>query len=214
MGWFVLTLLASAMTGAAPSPPPDSVVEAQCRQYFKHVVCSEALGRWLPHLPVGAYVSQKTPTSVFDAFHDPRGMTARPFGASAPLATSFVHGYAGPPKGAVVYDRRHRIAFHGQRCCTYFETLLASDVPPPPVAVANHTLTQVRTVSGIRLGDPPARVVRIYGNATPARVSTHTEMRLLMYENAHPNVRGVCVQQQTFAFNHGRLVLISLYNGC
>jgi hypothetical protein len=199
---------------APPTPPPDSVVEAECRQYFKHVVCSEALGRWLPHLPAGADALHKTPTTVFDGFRGTPGMTQRSFGASAPAATRFVHGNAGPPRGTVVYDRRHGIAFYGQGCCTYFETVLASAVTPPPLTVANRTLTQVRTDSGIRLGDPPARVMGIYGSATPARVAFRPELRVLSYENPHPGKRGACVQQQTFAFRAGRLVFINVYNGC
>ncbi len=214
-GCVVMALLATAVTRAAPPPPPpDSVVEAQCRQYFKHVVCSEALGRWLPHLPAGADASHKTPTAVFDGFRGAPGLTQRSFGASAPTATSFVHGNAGPPRGTVAYDRRHRIAFYGQGCCSYFETVLASDVEPPPLAVSNRTLAHVRTDSGIRLGDPPARVTGIYGSATPARVPSHPELRVLSYENPHPGKRGAWVQQQTFAFRAGRLVFINLYNGC
>ena len=209
-----MVLSAAAATRAAPpATPPDAVVEAQCRQYFKSAVCSEALGRWLPHLPAGADAVHKTPTAVFDGFRGTRLLT-RSFGASAPSATFFVHGNAGPPKGTVVYDRRDGTAFYGQGCCTYFETVLAAGAPPPPVAVANQTLTQVRTDSGIRLGDPPARVVRIYGHATLAPVPSRPELRVLAYENAHPRKRGVCAQDQTFAFKGGRLVLISLYNGC
>ena len=214
-GCVVMALLATAVTRAAPpATPPDSVVEAECRHYFKHVVCSEALGRWLPHLPAGADASHKTPTTVFDGFGRAPGVTQRAFRAAAPAGTRFVHGNAGPPRGTVVYDRRHGIAFYGQGCCSYFETVLASDVGPPPLAVANRTLAGIRTDSGIRLGDSPARVMGIYGSTTPARVTLHPELRVLSYENAHPGKRGACVQQQTFAFRGGRLVFINLMNGC
>ncbi len=208
-----MALLATAVTRAAPPPtPPDAVVEAQCRHYFKNAVCSEALGRWLPQIPEGAY-SSRTPTTVFDGFRG-TGMAAREFGATAPDATFFVHGYAGPPKGTVVYDRRHRIAFYGQGCCSYFETVLAAGVAPPPVTVANHTLTRVRTESGIRLGDSPARVMRNYGKSALVRVPMHPGLRVLMYENGHPATRGVCVQRQTFGFRDGGVVFIRLYDGC
>ena len=210
----IVVLFATVLIGAAPAPR-DAAIEADCRATFKHAICSEALGRWLPNV---AYAAErdlpKTPTAVFDGFRGTRGTTQQSFWAYAPAATFFVHGNAGPPRGTVAYDKRHRIAFYGEGCCSYFSTVLAADVSPPPVTVVGAALTETRTDAGIRLGNAPADVTRVYGDAPLQRVTEHPGLQLLEYENAHPKKPGPCVQQQTFAFRSGKLVLIRLYNGC
>jgi hypothetical protein len=193
----------------------DSAIEAECRHYFKQAICSEALGRWLPNaVSIEARDPLRTPTAIFDGFRRTPGTTQQSFWAYAPAATSFVHGAAGPPRGTVVYDRRHGIAFYGEGCCSYFEIVLAAGVPPPPLAVADRSLSHVRTDAGVQIGDSPARVMRVYGNAPLYHVPLHAGTSLLEYENAHPAKPGPCVQRQTFAFKNGRLVFIRLYNGC
>jgi len=209
-----VALFATVLARVA-APVSDASIEADCRHYFKHAICSEALGRWLPNVPGGEDRTRRTTaTAIFDGFRRTPGTTQQSFWAYAPAATPFVHGPAGPPRGTVVYDRRHRIAFYGEGCCSYFVTVLAADVSPPPLAVSVRTLTRVRTDAGIRLGDSPARVMRVYGNAVLQTVPLHPQTRLLMYENAHPPQPGPCAQQQTFAFKNGRLVFIRLFNGC
>src|ERR1700685_172127 len=121
------TLVASA------SPPSDAANEALCRKYFKHTVCSEALGRWLPYLGAGdGPRTSRTATHVYDGFRQTARTSERSFSAFAPVGTSFSHGDAGPPRGSVVYDPVHRIAFFGEGCCSYFSVVLAADVTPPP----------------------------------------------------------------------------------
>ena len=210
----IVVLCATALIGAAP-PRPDSAIESQCRHYFKKAVCSEALARWLPDVPNAAERElPRTPTAVFDGFHGTPRTIQKSFGAYAPNATFFVHGDAGPPRGTVAYDKRHRIAFYGEGCCSYFTTVLAADVSPPPVTVAGAALTGTRTDAGVQLGESLADVMRIYGDAPLQGVPEHPGMQLLEYENAHPRKPGPCVQQQTFEFRSGKLILIRLFNGC
>ncbi|MEA2785000.1 MAG: hypothetical protein QOF71_1104 [Candidatus Eremiobacteraeota bacterium] len=211
----VVVLFATVLIGAAPPSARDAAIEAGCRSAFKHAICSEALGRWLASTTDTAVRAlPKTPTAVFDGFRGTPRTTQRPFRSYAPAGTFFVFGSAGPPRGTIVYDSRHRTAFFGAGCCSYFTTVLVSGASPPPVTVAAAALTGTRTDAGIRLGDSPADVIRVYGNAPLQRVAEHPGMQLLEYENPHPKKPGPCVQQQTFAFRSGKLVLIRLYNGC
>jgi hypothetical protein len=214
---FALALFsASTIAASAQTPMPDPLIEAQCTKYFKTAVCSEALGRWLalPGRRFAAQSRQTTPTTVFDGFQRSPNTEKRGFRADAPTGTFFVHGSAGPPKGTVVYDRTHRIVFSGQGCCSYFETTVASGLPSPPLPVADRDLTGLRTDSGIRIGDSPVTVQRIYGTSTLWSVPMRPDVRLLLYENRHPKQPGPCVQRQSFGFDNGHLAYISFFNGC
>ena len=218
----VRTIIALALFGIstvaafAATRSSDAAIEASCAKYFKTAVCSEALGRWLA-LPGRRFADQNrqaTPTTVFDGFARSPNTAKRGFKADAPTGTFFVHGEAGPPRGTVVYDRAHKIVFSGQGCCTFFETTVASGLPAPPVSVADRNLTGLRTDSGIRIGDSPATVQRIYGTSTLLSVPAHPSVQLLLYENRHPKQPGPCVQRQSFGFDNGQLAYISFFNGC
>jgi hypothetical protein len=210
----VIVLPASIPVGGA-TPMSDGAIEASCRHYFKHAVCSEALGRWLARMVVDpGRSSPRTPTHVFDGFRRTAGTMIEPFFAYAPVGTAFVHGNSGPPRGSAVYDRRHAVAFYGEGCCSYFSVVLAARVAPPPVTVKDRNLTGVATDSGLRLGDSPASVIRVYGSAPLQPVPGLPDQQMLLYENATPPKPGPCAQQQTFGFTRGMLSFIGMYDGC
>jgi len=208
-----MSMTAGAVVARA-SPTSDQANEALCRKYFKHSVCSEALGRWLPYLGAddGPLVS-RTPTHIFDGFRKTAKTSAWAFSAYAPIGTSFSHGDAGPPRGSVVYDRSHRIAFFGEGCCSYFSVVLAADVTPPPVHVEQRDLGNVTTDSGVRLGDSPAKVMRVFGVAPLQPIPGRSDMQGLRYENGTPP-KPLCTQRDTFGFTHGRLTVVEIYDGC
>lgn len=209
----VIAVVAFGTPARSAPPTSDSAIEAECRRYFKHAVCSEALGRWLPaELDDDRTVRQ--PTRAFDGFHGAGTVPSQAFAARMPAGTAFVHGSAGPPHGTAVYDRRHRIAFYGEGCCSYFTTVLVAGVSPPPVALANRDLVNVRTDMGIGLGDSSAAVMRVYGPAALRSVGGRPSIRVLSYENAKLPKGMPCVQRQTFGFRNDRLLSIELYNGC
>ncbi len=226
LAWLATLAVAAMLTSAGRSgaasprpawtPRPDARVEADCRKYFKHAVCSEALGRWLPALDRReADPPVRLPTRVLESFVHVTGTTKGPFNARTPAGTFFVFGDAGPPRGRVAYDPRHRIAFYADGCCSYFHTVLASGVAPPPRAVAARDLRGVTTDLGIRLGDSPAAVKRVYGSAELQREPAHLESAFLAYENGLPRPPpGPCVQRDTFVFRNGRLVMLDIDNGC
>jgi hypothetical protein len=211
---FVAVSSSGSILVARASPSSDAAIEAVCRKDLKHTTCSEALGRWLPFVDtVGGRKASMTPTRVFDGFRKTPGTTERAFSASVPAGTAFAHGDAGPPQGLVVYDRLHRLAFYGQGCCSYFTVVLAANVGPPPVSVADRNLTHVKTDAGVGLGDSPASVMRIYGRARLQRVASHPEMQILDYENRTPP-KPTCVQHQQFGFTQDRLRFISIDDAC
>ncbi|HZX68032.1 MAG TPA: hypothetical protein VFE70_04060 [Candidatus Elarobacter sp.] len=211
---FVVLSLPASILAAGASPTSDTATEALCRKYFKHTVCSEALGRWLPHVEAdGGRSAPRTQTRIFDGFRKTAETTEWPFSAYAPTGTAFSYGDAGPPRGSIVYDRRNRVVFYGQGCCSWFSVVLAANVASPPVALADRNVSRIATDSGVHLGDSPASVMRVYGSAQLQRVSKHPEMQLLLYENSTPP-KPLCVQQQDFGFTHGRLSYIDVYDGC
>ncbi len=211
----VVVSLLSTSALADVTSMADETIEAQCRAYFKKTVCSEALGRWLPRLPVFAATEpRRTPTRLFDGFGRTPGRLSKSFNAYAPSATAAVYGEAGPSRANIVYDRTSRIVFYGGGCCSYFKLVLASHVVPPPLAVASRNLTAVSTNSRIRLGESPASVMRIYGPARLQRLPMRPQMSFIFYENSAPPKPGSCVQRQTFGFTQGRLSYIEIYDGC
>jgi hypothetical protein len=199
---------------ASASPTSDQANEALCRKYFKHSVCSEALARWLPYLGANDGPSvMRAPTHIVDGFRTTVKTSARAFSAYAPIGTSFSHGNAGPPRGSVVYDRSRHIAFFGEGCCSYFSVVLAAHVAPPPVSVEQRDLGQVATDSGVRLGDTPAKVMRVFGAAPLQPIPGRSDMQTLRYENSTPP-KPMCTQRDTFGFTHGRLTVVEIYDGC
>jgi hypothetical protein len=105
------------MVVAGASPASDAATEALCRAHFKQTVCSEALARWLPHAEADdGRSAPKTQTPIFDGFRKTAGTTDRAFSAYAPTGTAFSYGDAGPPRGSIVYDHRHRLVFYGHGC--------------------------------------------------------------------------------------------------
>lgn len=210
-----VVLCSSASALAAPASPGSyAATEAMCRNSLKHYTCSEALGRWLPYVAADAVRdSSRTPTHVVDGFRKTPQTSEWAFSAYAPVGTSFAHGSAGPPRGSVVYDRAHRIAFFGEGCCSYFSVVVAASVAPPPVHVQARDLAQIETDSGLHLRDSPANVVRVYGAAPLQPVPGHPEMRMLLYENASPP-QPMCTQREEFLFMRGRLSFIGIYDGC
>ncbi len=140
------------------------------------------------------------------------------FGEAPRDGTFFVYGNAGPPKGYVVYDPAHRIAFYGQGCCSWFDLVAAANVPPPPKPVVRRDLSALRTVRGVRLGMSPSDVMSVYGRARFTPLRTHRRMHLLAYTTWPPATtlatHASCEQFENFYFRGGRLVLIQLGNGC
>jgi hypothetical protein len=84
-----------------------------------------------------------------------------------------VYGSAGPPKGRAVYDPQHRLAFYEQGCCSWSDVVAAADVSPPPKRVVVRDLRALSTVRGVRLGQTPADVVKIYGRGALIAVKGH-----------------------------------------
>ena len=140
------------------------------------------------------------------------------FGEAPRDGTFFVYGNAGPPKGYVVYDPAHRIAFYGQGCCSWFDLVAAANAPPPPKRVVHRDLSGLRTVRGVSLGMSPAEVMSIYGRVKFAPLRAHPRMQLLAYTTWPPVTKlatgSGCGQFQNFYFRARRLVLIQLGNGC
>lgn len=101
----------------------------------------------------------------------------------------------------------------GHGCCAWFSVALAANAAPPPVALADRNVTRVATDTGVRLGDSPASVMRIYGTTQLQRVAKHPEMRMLLYENSRPP-KPICIQRQEFGFTHDRLSFISIDDAC
>jgi len=209
--------LTFAYGGAALS---DAAIDAQCRPYF-HDACSMAIGRWLPEL---GYSSEgwddATHVSARDGFIDgaERPWIGPDLGYAGPKGgTFFVYGAAGPPKGHVIYDSMHRIAFFAQGCCSWKDVVAAADVPAPPQPVARRNLAGLATVRGIRLGQTPSDVRGVYGPAKTLPTKT-PGISVLAYtrwpKRTVTAVHMPCGQFENFYFKAGRLVLIQLGNGC
>jgi hypothetical protein len=147
-----LVLFGTSPPTATPSPISDAEIEHECRTYFKHAVCSEALGAWLPTYlssfdPSNRNVATRgVPADVFVFDHEGTS-SQRPDGG-----TFFVYGAAGPPRGTIYYDPAHRIAFFAQGCCAWHETVLTETKTPPPVRVRETDLRRVHTKAGVTLG--------------------------------------------------------------
>jgi hypothetical protein len=209
---------------ATPTLDPYTV---NCSQYSSPVTrqgCSPAVGRWLPHLvDEFAWVGKSDWTRVRDTFVYPSLRQAR-FSFGPADGTYFTYGEAGPPRGHVVYDRAHRIAFYNVSCCAWGRAVLASSVGPPPKPIAERDLSGVHTKAGVRLGQTPADVMQIYGRSTLHDLNGRPGYRVLAYTtlsrtqstgNGSPcNGGHRAPQWQTFVFQNDRLVFIALAGGC
>ncbi len=215
------TLLAAAFTyGSAPSPMPT--VYSDCPKYYDGA-CSEAIGRWLPTFGIASdRWAQAKRVHQRDGFiyENERPRVPDALGFQGPDDGSFfVYGNAGPPKGHVVYDPKHHVAFYQQGCCSWDDVVAASDVSSPPKHLVSRDLSGLRTVRGIRLGMRPSDVIRIYGSSNLLSVARHDGVSLLAYTTWPPkrslkSVEEPCGQFENFFFRHDHLVLIQLGNGC
>jgi hypothetical protein len=156
--------------------------------------------------------------SFTDAFiyegHKPRWSAAPYTGWTSwnpPDGTFFVYGNAGPPKGSLVYDYAHHIAYYGEGCCSWHEVVLAAGVSAPPKRVVSRNLSSVRTVRGIALVQSVAEVMRLYGSAHVAHVTGHAELQMLSYWHRFDRS---CGQGGDFVFKNDRLIYAGLMDGC
>jgi hypothetical protein len=132
---------------------------ALCLKFYTLAACDQSLVRWLPETPWSE--GSAAPTLEQDAIVDPAGTgelrfleMRGVFGGSLFVRESG----GGPPKGHVVYDPDHRIAYYDEGCCSFHRVVLAITAEPPPRKIATRSLAGLRTTSGIRLGDGPAHV--------------------------------------------------------
>jgi hypothetical protein len=215
-------LLLQAMLASWPAPSPVPTENPECVKYFKSA-CSEAIGAWLPTFGFPSDdTSKDTRVTARDGFVYENEKPSAPeyLGYQGPYnGTFFVHGNSGPPKGRLVYDYVHHIAFYQQGCCSWNEVVAAAHVAPPPKQVVSHDLTTLHTVRGIHLGMRSADVMRIYGSATLLPLSLHPGVKELAYTTWLPQKPGnpvtlPCGQDESFFFRHDTLILIRLGNGC
>jgi hypothetical protein len=196
-------------------------VYPDCPKYYDGA-CSEAIGAWLPGFGFASdHTKQATRIRQRDAFvyeheepSDPDGLDFQ--GPSD--GTFFVYGGAGPPKGHLVYDYAHHIAFFEQGCCSWQDVVAASSMAPPPKRVVKRDLNDLHTVRSIRLGMNVESVTRIYGRSSLLPVASHNSVKLLAYTTwpvKESNIiNSPCGQFENFYFRNDRLVLIQLDNGC
>jgi hypothetical protein len=200
----------------------DAEIDAMCRPYF-HDACSEALGRWLPGFSAGfgsdwsaraTHVSQRD-HFVYEGERDDHLSVLQSIGPRD--GTRFVFGTAGPPRGEVVYDPTHHIAFYDVGCCSWRAFVAAAGTPAPPKSVANRDLRNLATARGARLWMTPEEIRGIYGNATFRALPGLKGVSVLSYSAVippTPQVYSPCVQEQNFFFRTNRLILIQLVNAC
>jgi hypothetical protein len=210
-------------TGAAtPEPTPVPTENPVCLNSF-HAACSEAIGAWLPVVSFSSdplLAGHAKRLSARDGFVYENEKPSAPefLGYQGPDdGTFFAYGDAGPPKGRVVYDYRHHVAFYEQGCCSWHD-VVAAEASPPPKRVVSRDLTALRAVRGISLGMTIAAVTAIDGAARPYTVPQLVDMQVLSYttclQASSVNVPLPYGQNDNFFFLNGRLVLIQFGNGC
>ena len=160
----------------------------------------------------------RTRTTVTDCFarlDGPGGTCGRPFETlDMPGATRFKVGNAGPVRYQMLYDRRHHVVLVGRGCCSYYDTLLIANVPPPRSSVAQADLSQMRTLRGVRLGMTLRSITRIFGSPAKQHVLKRGGFTIVGYEKA-PKTVTPCVESPTFAFDvRQRLAGVYIYRGC
>jgi len=209
---------------ATPTATPPRISgaenEHECRLAYerthKTVVCSEALGAWLPpylksiFAPVNPdAVTRGVAADVFVFSRDGKRLMP-PAGA-----TFFSYGSA-LPKGSIFYDPIHRLALFSQSCCAWGETVLTRTLAPPPLHLHATDLRVVRTKAGIRIGSRASDVVKRYGPARAYPLPGHPGFEVLSYTSRRrPNdTRTPCGSNQNFFLHAGRVVSIQLGGGC
>ena len=221
-GPFRLLFLFVLLFGASATPTVPAEL-AECVRFYGSA-CSEALGAWLPHFVESGYAweagrathIEKRDAFVYGSYVAPANV---PLGYVRPYdGTFFVYGNAGPPKGHVVFDYAHHIAFYSQGCCSGNDVVAVVGVADPPKRVVARDLSGLRTVRGVRLGMSPAGVMSIYGASHLLRVPNHGDLRLLAYTTWPPfhavPSRDPCGQFQNFVFRYDRLISLQIGNGC
>ncbi len=129
------------------------------------------------------------------------------------MGLEFAVGPSGPTRYDVLYDSSHAILWFDRGCCSSSEEVLAGDVSRPTTCIPNTaSLTRVRTLRGVRLGDSIADVARIYGRSDPISAGPYT---LLLYQfHGTTGPLPLRCTQSAFAFRRGRLVAIDFNNSC
>ncbi len=215
----VITIALAAPFLPYPRPAVKDVAPPNdCVRYYKAECRNWRLAMWLPsigeafELPRGAHATT-IPFSDGFIYQDvlPKGRAWNAAEGGPRLGTDFVYGNAGPPRGTVVYDANQHIAFYGQGCCAWHSTVLAAMVPPPPLAVQNASLGNIKTVHELALGQTQERVERIYGAATPFAIRNMPNVSMLAYKHI---IAGTCEQDERIAFLHDRVIYIELTDGC
>lgn len=133
------------------------------------------------------------------------------------IGSAFASGGPEPQRGRAVYDSAHKLVLYQEGCCAWKNAVLASGIAPPPISVRAADLRTVRTMRGITLGMTQARVIAIYGRATPHPVAGEPSLSMLSYTTMHGNPasnENACGQFQNFAFRNGKLAYLELLAGC
>lgn len=200
-------------------PPKD------CARYLPASTCANwVLAPWLPSYTFASDLwaagrARRIGRRDGFVYERERELPGVPLGFIGPDdGTPFTYGTAGPPRGEVVYDYAHRIAFYRRGCCSWNE-VVAAYAPPPPKRVIDRNLAALHTTRGIHLGMSPAQVRKIYGVAPMLAVPGTPAVRVLAYTTRPPRkslkmVSSPCGQDENFYFRRARLVQIQIGNGC
>jgi len=221
---FASLILSAVLFAATPTPDPYAV-PPDCARYFPVSVCRDgpAIARWLPRFGDAWQAlreGQSTTIAIFDSFaYRPKTRSLPSLRTGGPTdGTFFTYGIAGPPKGYVIYDRRHKIAFYHEGCCSWGTTVIASGVAPPPRNVVDRDLSRLQTNYGVRLGESPSHVKRIFGGATLWNIPERPGFQRLSYRANFPTPKppfhNACGISYQFVFHRQQLVFIELLGGC
>ena len=220
-----LATIALLCMGATPRPATTlspAELNREGEQLFGSA-WNPALGAWLPSfgdVDQPWRNGQTTHVDQRDGFvYEGKSLVHGYFGQLGPKDGTFlVYGRAGPPRGHVVYDPVHRIAFYEVGCCSAEVVVAAADVLAPPSPVVAKDLSALRTARGARFGQTTTDVMHVYGVARPLPVSGHADMLVLAYTTWPPfkslDGHNSCGQMQNFVFRHDRLIFIQFGNGC
>jgi hypothetical protein len=220
--------LAMVLLAATPLPTPtldQYSVFSDCDKYFPHYACQIGpdIGRWLPRFGYAWDLAREEHApriTLHDYFiYGPRPKKVYPLATGwASGGSFFTYGNAGPPRGHVIYDRRHKIAFYNEGCCSWHTTVAAIGIAPPPKRVVDRDLSALHTKYGVRLGDSPARIKSIYGRGTLWSIPGHPGFQRLLYSAPlpppPPPMHNACGLTYQFIFKHGRLIYIEMLGGC
>jgi hypothetical protein len=191
-----------------------------CLKYYTAAACDQSLVQWLPEIPWPGGEKLAAPTRVDDSIVDPAGTGELRF-----LQMRGVYGGSffvreaggGPPKGHVVYDPEHHIAYYDEGCCSLHEVVIALTGKPPPRKIAMRSLSGLRTTTGIALGDGPSHVQSIYGPAKLRHVTSagNVPRATLFYGRViTASNHASCKEVTTFLFERERLIGMSFEEAC